>query len=48
MSKQITKKQNQYRDNIKRVKRAVVTLENSARYDGEWDVERTVRDGKGM
>ena len=33
---------------MKRIKRAVVTLENSARYEGEWDVDRNVRDGQGV
>jgi hypothetical protein len=32
---------------VKRQKRPLVTLENGARYEGEWDVERNVRDGRG-
>ncbi|TNV77956.1 hypothetical protein FGO68_gene11802 [Halteria grandinella] len=38
----------QYRDNIKRVVQGVQTLENQARYDGEWDLEKGFRDGRGM
>jgi hypothetical protein len=34
-------------DGIKRKKRALVTLENGARYEGEWNEETNKRDGKG-
>lgn len=35
----------QNRDNVRRERRAVVKLENSAMYEGEWDVQANVRDG---
>ena len=35
----------QNRENIRRERRAVVTLENSARYEGEWDIQANLRDG---
>jgi len=36
------------RDNVKRVKKPLITLENGARYEGEWDEIKNVRDGKGI
>ena len=36
-----------YKDNIKRVMRGLITLENGARYEGEWDEDRNMRDGRG-
>ena len=39
----------QYKDsNVRRVRRPLITLENAARYEGEWDADRNMRDGKGM
>ena len=35
------------RDNVKRIHRELITLENGAKYEGEWDSEKNVRDGKG-
>jgi hypothetical protein len=33
---------------VKRTHRELITLENGAKYEGEWDVDRNVRDGKGQ
>jgi hypothetical protein len=35
------------KDNVKRVYRELITLENGAKYEGEWDQDKNVRDGKG-
>lgn len=35
------------KDTVKRVYRDLQTLENGAKYEGEWDIDRNVRDGKG-
>ena len=34
-------------DGVKRKKRALITLENGARYEGEWNEETNKRDGRG-
>ena len=34
-------------DGIVRKKRALITLENGARYEGEWNEETNRRDGQG-
>lgn len=34
-------------DGVKRIKRALITLENGARYEGEWNEVTNQRDGKG-
>jgi hypothetical protein len=36
------------RDNVVRTKKGMVTLENGAKYEGEWDTQKNSRDGKGM
>ena len=36
------------RDKVKRIKKDTVMLENGAWYDGEWNEETNVRDGKGI
>ena len=35
-------------DGSRRIERDMVTLENGARYSGEWNEETNKRDGKGM
>ena len=35
-------------DGVKRVKKAQITLENGARYEGEWNESTGKRDGKGV
>ena len=34
-------------DGVKRKKRALITLENGARYEGEWNESTNKRDGRG-
>lgn len=36
------------RDGVQRLTRGLLTLENGAKYEGEWDEQNNVRDGKGM
>ena len=35
------------KDLIKRMRKGLIVLENGAKYEGEWDNENNVRDGKG-
>jgi len=35
------------KDTIKRAYKDLITLENGAKYEGEWDLSANVRDGKG-
>lgn len=34
-------------DGVKRKKRQLITLENGARYEGEWNEDTNKRDGRG-
>jgi hypothetical protein len=34
-------------DGVRRKKKALITLENGARYEGEWNEETNKRDGRG-
>lgn len=34
-------------DGVKRKKKALITLENGARYEGEWNESTNKRDGRG-
>lgn len=36
------------KDTVRRVHRELITLENGAKYEGEWDSDKNVRDGKGQ
>jgi hypothetical protein len=36
------------KDAVKRIYRELITLENGAKYEGEWDTDKNVRDGKGQ
>lgn len=36
-----------YQDKIRREYQSQTTLENGARYEGEWDLQRNMRDGQG-
>jgi hypothetical protein len=38
----------QSNDGVKREVRKMATLESGARYEGEWNIETNLRDGKGV